>query len=120
MTNTRTHEQIGKASKAKGGRGERDVVSLFRENGYDAHRTQQYCGYTEKGAPDVDVSPFLLHVEVKRRERLNLQGAIDQAVRDHKEGTYPVVFSKRNNCDWIVSMPQEVFFEMYREWVNGQ
>ena len=37
---------MGKASRDKGARFERSLASKFREYGYDARRTAQYCGKT--------------------------------------------------------------------------
>ena len=59
---------MGKASREKGKRGEREFASLCREYGYAARRGQQYCGVE---GDDVIGLPGI-HAEVKRVERLDL------------------------------------------------
>lgn len=104
-------------SRSKGKRGELEFASLCRANGYSARRGQQYCGTS--GDADVVGLPGV-HIEVKRNERLNLYDAISQSCRDAREGELPIVAHRKNNCNWLVSMPEEVFFEIYREWESGQ
>lgn len=109
---------MGKASRDKGARGEREFAALCREHGYDAQRTAQYKG-KNGGEPDVIGLPGI-HVEVKRVERLNLQDAMSQAIADAKDGTAPIVASKRNNCPWMITMLAEDWFEIYREYEAGR
>ena len=69
-------------SKAKGKRGERYVAKYCRDNYNlpDARRGVQYCGL--KGNADVvDCFPDT-HIECKFTERLNINKAMIQAVRD--------------------------------------
>lgn len=70
-------------SRTKGAIGEREVASMLREYGYKARRGQQYSG--ANGDADVVGLPGI-HIEVKRREKLNIYDAIDQAKRDRKPG----------------------------------
>jgi len=99
-------------SREKGKRGERQWRDELRANGYDARRGQQFSGSPD--SPDV-VSKALswIHFEVKAVERLNIEDAIAQAVRDGA-GKVPVVAHRRNRKDWLVTMPAEVFFEFLR------
>lgn len=100
-------------SKQKGKRGELEFARLCREHGYNARRTAQYCGNTGD-ASDVVGLPGI-HVEVKRVERLNITEAMAQAKNDAKDGK-PTIFHRRNNCEWLVTMRAEDWFELYREW----
>ena len=107
-------------SKSKGARGEREFAALCREQGYkDVRRGQQYSGIEGEdvvGLPGV-------HVEVKRREYLNIYDAIGQAVRDAQaqgDGALPIVAHRKNNCKWLITMRAEDWFEIYREWEAGQ
>ena len=100
-------------SRNKGARGERELASKFREYGYDARRGQQYCG--ANGDADVVGLPGI-HCEVKRVEKLNLYDAMAQAERDAKVDEMPGVFHRRNNCDWLVTMRMDDWFELFREW----
>lgn len=103
---------VGVNSREKGKRGEREFASFCRNEGYDCRRGQQYCGIE---GDDVVGLPYL-HVEVKRTEALRLYDAVDQAKRDAKEGEIPIVAHRKNNCDWVIILPAEGFFEIYREY----
>ncbi len=46
-------------------------------------------------------------------ERLDILAAVSQAKRDAKAGELPVVFHRKNNCEWLATMPVEVFFKLY-------
>lgn len=99
-------------SCSKGKRSERMWRDQLRDNGYDARRGQQFAGSPD--SPDVvcDSLPWL-HNEVKAVERLNVQDAMDQAVRDAGMKT-PIVAHKRNNREWLVTMRSEDFFKFLR------
>lgn len=60
-----------------------------------------------------------IHIEVKRRERLNIYDAIDQAKRDRKPEELPAVFHRKNHCEWLVTMTLEDWMQLYREWEAG-
>ena len=107
-------------SKQKGARFERLLASKFREYGYDARRTAQYCGNTGD-ASDVVGLPGL-HIEAKHQEQMRLYEWMAQAVRDAEaggEGRLPAVFHKKNNADILVTMRLEDFICLYREWEAG-
>ena len=103
---------MGKKSRDKGQRGERELASeLQRLFGVTARRGVQYSGGAD--SPDV-VSDFDgVHFEVKRTERLSLYPAMKQAVADAGEqsgaarksdggGKIPVVCHRQNNKEWLV------------------
>ena len=69
-------------SRDKGARGERELSSKLREYGYNARRTQQFCG--ANGDADVVGLPNI-HIECKRVEKLNIYNAIAQAKHDKRE-----------------------------------
>ena len=101
-----------KNSRQKGKVAERELSSLFRENGFDARRGQQFSGGAD--SPDV-VSDALawLHIECKRVEHLNLTDACAQAEGDC--GGKPwVVAHRRNNAPWLITMRAETFFQFLR------
>lgn len=60
-----------------------------------------------------------IHIEVKRREKLNIYDAIDQAKSDRKPEKLPAVFHRKNHCEWLVTMPLEEWMKIYREWEAG-
>ena len=103
-------------SRAKGVKGEREIAGILRGYGYKCRRGQQYCGAS--GDADVIGLPGI-HIEVKRREKLNIYDAIDQAKRDSKDDL-PAVFHRKNNCEWLVTMPLDAWMKIYREWGAGR
>ena len=101
-------------SKQKGARFERQLASMFREHGYEARRTAQYCGNTGD-ASDVVGLPGI-HIEAKHQERMQLYDWIDQAKRDAAgTGNVPVVFHKKNNAEVLVTMQFDSFMELYKK-----
>lgn len=107
-------------SKQKGARFERHLASRFREYGYDARRTAQYCGNTGD-ASDVVGLPGI-HVEAKHAEQMRLYEWIAQAKRDAAAGggnALPAVFHKKNHAEILVTMELEDWFNLYREWEAG-
>lgn len=108
-------------SKAKGARYERELASKFREQGYDARRTAQYCGNTGD-ASDVVGLPGI-HVEAKHQEKMQLYEWMAQAVRDAEaggKGNLPAVFHRKNNAETLVTMRLDDWFQLYREWEAGR
>jgi Holliday junction resolvase len=107
-------------SKQKGARFERLLASAFRELGYDARRTAQYCGNTGD-ASDVVGLPGI-HVEAKHCEQMRLYEWMAQAKRDVEasgRNALPAVFHKKNNAEILVTMTLEHWFCLYREWEAG-
>ena len=87
---------------------------VCRSQGYEARRTSQYCGNTGD-ASDVVGLPGI-HQEVKRVERLDLYGAMEQAARDAKHGETPIVAHRKNGRQWLVTMEAGAWFDLYRAW----
>jgi Holliday junction resolvase len=105
-------------SKQKGARFERQLASKFREYGYQARRTAQYCGNTGD-ASDVVGLPGI-HVEAKHCEQMRLYEWMAQAKRDAEgTGNIPAVFHKKNNAEILVTMELESWFHLYREFAAG-
>ena len=105
-------------SKQKGARFERSLASKFREYGYEARRTAQYCGNTGE-ASDVVGLPGI-HIEAKHQETMRLYEWVSQAKRDAEgTGRLPVVFHKKNNAEILVTMTLEDWMNLYREWEAG-
>lgn len=112
---TRTPQQIGRASKAKGARFELEIAHYLQNHGYpDAHRTAQHCGKTGD-AGDVEGVPHL-HIECKHVEKLNLYNAYHQAVRDNSAknaGDIPIVIHKKNREAVMVSLSLDDFMKIF-------
>lgn len=98
--------------KKKGKTGELELCRKLKEYGYDVHRSVQYNGKAEDGQPDL-VGLDMIHIECKRVEKLNIYDAVDQAKRDCKKGNIPAVFHRRNNHEWLVTMPLDEWIKIY-------
>ena len=104
-------------SRMKGKRGELELARALRALGYDCRRGQQYSG--KNGDADVVGLPGI-HIECKRVERLNLEDAMAQSMRDAREGEIPVVMHRKTRSPWLVTMTLEDWVEIYREWEAGR
>ena len=100
-------------SRDKGKRGELEVAHLLKEYGYDARRGQQFSG--ANGDADVVGLPGI-HIEVKRVEKLNIENAVEQSIRDAKENEKPIVLHRKNKRKWLVTMPFDEWIELYEAW----
>lgn len=102
-------------SKAKGRRGEQELAHILQEYGFDAHRGRQY-----KGSPDSpDVTGIDgVHIEVKRVEKLNIEKAMAQSIRDAGEDM-PIVAHRKNGEKWLVTLSLKDFLRLYEGWKNG-
>jgi len=107
-------------SKQKGKRGELEAARLCASEGYETHRTAQYCGNVPDGSADIEGLPGI-HVEVKRNEHLNIDDALDQATRDagKTDKAIPIVMHRKNGTRWKVTMDAHDWFTLYREWEAG-
>lgn len=105
-------------SRNKGARGELMWRDKLREAGFEAFRGCQNAGRDAGGgeAPDI-ICPSLpgLHHEVKFVEKLNIQNAMDQAVRDAKPHQIPVVAHKKKNADWLITVKAEDWLKLIKE-----
>lgn len=102
---------MGKLSKTKGKVGEREVAALLREYGFAGQRGVQYQG--GKDSADVIGLPGY-HIEVKRVERFDLEGAMDQARNDAASAAVPVVFHRKSKRDWVVVLDAKDFLQLVR------
>lgn len=106
---------MGKASRDKGKRGERELSRKLNEYGYTTHRGQQFCG--ANGDADV-IGLDGIHIECKRTEAFRLWDALAQAKADARPEELPTVMHRKNNCEWVVVMTLEDWIQLYREWSN--
>lgn len=118
-------------SRRKGAEAERELASILRAYGYEARRGQQFSG--ADGTADVEGLPGL-HVEAKRREKLNIDKALEQAARDcfadeirQGRGLVPVVMHRANDDrkegstrgKWKATMLLKDFMALYMAWEKG-
>ena len=104
-------------SRDKGRRGEVELSSVLNEYGFDTERMSQYCGKT--GVPDVQGLP-MIHIECKRVEKLNIDDAMEQSIRDAKANEIPVVMHRKNRKGWKVTMTLEAWMKLYEGWLCQQ
>jgi len=100
-------------SREKGKRGELEAAHILKEYGYDARRSQQYAGINS----DADVVGLpRIHLEIKRVEKLNVDDALSQSIRDAKDEEVPVVMHRKNRTEWKITMRFADWIEMYKAW----
>ena len=101
---------MSKASRDKGKRGEREVVALLRDLYQDARRGFQ----SRQGDDEADVECTPWWIEVKRvKAQETPRKAMAQAV-DATDGRPPVVFTRRDNSDWLVTMRVSDWLDVVR------
>ena len=100
-------------SRNKGKRGELEVAHLLQKYGYETRRGQQFAGIN--GDADVVGLPGV-HIEVKRVEKLNVDEALQQSIRDAKDDEVPVLMHRKNRTEWKITMLFDDWIEMYEAW----
>lgn len=106
----------GRSSQRKGADGERELAAIFQEHGYDCTRGGS-LSFGE--VPDLSGLPGI-HVEVKRVERLNVQEAMEQSVRDSQRmgDGVPALFHRRNRKPWLVTMRLDDWMSLYETTIK--
>jgi Holliday junction resolvase len=102
----------GKTSQRKGAAGERELVNVLNNLGFDVKR-----GGSQTYGEVPDITGLTgVHIEVKRVEKLNIDTAMQQAVRDAErfEDGAPTVFHRRNRRPWLVTMRLEDWIKLYK------
>lgn len=89
---------MGRASREKGKRGEREFASFLRDLGLEARRTQQFSG--TEGTSDVSSSLNGVHLEVKRYAGIAAFRFLEQAERDADPDDLPVVAMREDRGEW--------------------
>lgn len=102
-------------SRNKGASGERELAGILREYGYKARRGQQFSGVN--GDADV-VGMDGYHIECKRVEKLNIDTAIDQSIRDARKNEIPIVCHRKNCKEWLVTLRLKDFLEVVENGKN--
>lgn len=101
---------MGKASREKGKRGEREASNFFKSYGYETRRGVQYHGGPD--SPDVVGLPDM-HIEIKRVESLQLYKALAQSKDDSDAADLPIVMHRKNNQNWVIIQPAEDWMLLY-------
>lgn len=86
-------------ARRKGKVGELEAAKEIRRLfGVEARRGNQFCGGPE--SPDIVCDIPGIHFEVKRRERLRIMDAVNQAV-DDCGSNIPIVLTRSNGNPWL-------------------
>jgi hypothetical protein len=117
---TNNHHRIN--SRRKGKDGELEACKVLNAYGYNMRRSQQYSGkgtsYAggthDVGDPDIIGDLDGLHIEVKRRNRLDAYGYLSQAARDASNDRIPVVMYRSDNHQWITILSLDSFMDLYQ------
>ena len=89
-------------SRQKGAGGEREFAHWLIDNlEIAARRGQQFSG--SKDSPDVVTDLKEIHFEVKRVQALNLNAAMEKAVKDGAK-KLPVVAHRRDRSEWLMTV----------------
>ena len=103
----------GRSSQRKGRAAELELSRILQGHGYNVEPGRA-LSYGE--VPDLSGLPGI-HIEVKRRENVNLSAALEQARRDAgRFGGLPAVFHRRNREHWRVTMELSDWLELYRSY----
>jgi len=93
---------MGRASREKGKRGEREFAAFLRDLGLEARRTQQFSG--TEGTADVSSSLEGVHLEVKRYAGIAAFRFLEQAERDADPDDLPVVALREDRGEWAIML----------------
>lgn len=105
-------------SRAKGSRGELEIVHAYMASGFpEAHRTPNSGGLRWKG--DVQGVEGLT-IEVKRNEKLNIWTALDQVTTDCALGQVPALHFRRSRSNWWVAVPLEHWIPLWQQHLSAR
>lgn len=104
-------------SRQKGKRNELLLAHFFQKYGFEARRSQQYAGIN--GDADVVGVPYL-HIECKAVQKLNLDKAMEQSIRDARDGETPTVVHRKDRQEWKITLRLEDFMPFYLAWLWGK
>lgn len=108
---------MGSKSQRKGRCAELELTRLLQAHGIPAEPGK---AVSYGSTPDITGVPGI-HVEVKRRENVNLSAALAQAAADaerFRDGV-PTVFHRKNREDWRVTMLLNDWLTLYQAAESG-
>lgn len=101
----------GRSAQAKGRKGEMELAAFLRDHGYQDARPGAALNYGKE--PDV-IGVDGLHIECKRREKLELNKWYKQSQDDAermKDGL-PVVIYRQNRHPWMIALSLADFIKL--------
>lgn len=107
---------MGKSSQAKGRRGERELSEILTAEGFPV-RPGRACCFGQEA--DVVSLPGV-HIEVKRRESVDLTATMKQAIRDSEyfQDGLPAAFHRGNRRPWCVTMLLDDWLKLYKSYIK--
>ena len=109
---------MGKKSREKGKRGEREAAEWWRSNlgTQGVRRNQQFKG----GGDSADIHGTLkFHAEIKRGKRTpNVYQAVDQCTNDCPANKFPLVQLRKDREQWLFVMPEETFIHVMNRYME--
>ena len=116
----------GRGARQKGFQFERDIAKAFSDA--TGREFKRGLGQTRGGGdevPDVlpsdDVLADAIHIECKRQKVCSIKGALKQAVDDiGSDPKAPIVVTKDDRKDILVTMKLDDFLPMFALWVASQ
>jgi len=106
-----------RSRKSKGKRLQNTVRDLILEHFSQLEPDDVVSTLMGDSGTDIKLSPaarkvFPYSVECKNQEKLNIWSALEQAEKNAKEGTNPILFFKRNHSKMYVTLDAEHFFNL--------
>lgn len=99
------------SERRKGKVGELEVVHLLHEHGWhDAKRSADGRSQDQRG--DIADGPLDVHIEVRRRESLNIWACLAQAQAEAQDGHTPVVAFRRSRSNWYAALPLDALLSL--------
>ncbi len=105
---------MGKRSRDKGKRGEREVVKLYAELWPDLDFRRGLQSRRGDDDPDIVGAPHRLWTEVKRGQSFRLRGSLRQAEEASPDDALPIVVCRRDRAPWHVYMRWETLQALIR------
>jgi len=117
----------GRGARAKGFQFERDIAAAFQKA--TGREFKRGLGQARGGGAEVpDVLPgdaevaAKIHIECKRHKVVSIKAAMRQAVEDcskrTEEDPLPVVVTKDDRKDILVTMRLQDFLPLFRSWLD--
>jgi hypothetical protein len=105
---------MSKAQRDKGKKGEREVATILRAWGYDAHRPMQSAGAREC---DVEGAPWWIEVKIGKSVRFweAISQAETDAAQDERKRPPVVVFRRDGETQWRAIIELEDLLELAGE-----
>lgn len=108
-----------RSAKAKGRKLQNTVRDLIKEHFPQLHPDDVVSTQMGGAGVDIQLSPaarkvFPYSIECKNTEKINIWAALEQSEANVKDGTFPVVFFKRNHSKTYVAIDADHFFDLIK------